>query len=173
MAYATAAGTGGIVGSRRVARMGRRFFARLVDFLVVGVVADILLESIGDELGPLVPVGQLTGDSAHQAYVVLTTVTLGGGLLWLVKAGIVGFLYEWFMVATVGATIGKLLFGVRVLDVATGRRTGTGAVKRAGALFVASLLSIIGLLFYISPLFDQQRRGWHDKIAGTIAVRSR
>ena len=86
------------------------------------------------------------------------------------------FIYELPLTALLGKTAGKILTKARVVCIKNGRVPGW---KKAGirwmALYLPLLaLPIIGIPIFLltaaSPFFNQQRRGWHDKIAGTIVV---
>lgn len=67
-----------------------------------------------------------------------------------------------------GTTIGGIVFGLQVVR-ADGRPIDwSTAVVRALACFLS--LVVVGLGF-IWIAFDDQRQGWHDKIAGTLVVR--
>ena len=67
------------------------------------------------------------------------------------------------------ATIGGILFGCQVVR-ADGRPLDwTTAIVRALACFLS--LIVVGLGF-IWIAIDEDRQAWHDKIAGTIVVRT-
>lgn len=69
-----------------------------------------------------------------------------------------------------GATIGKALVGIRVVDSVTGR-PGIG-VGRGLIRYLARIPS--GLfcgLGYLAMLVDRRRRTWHDSLSGTKVVR--
>jgi uncharacterized RDD family membrane protein YckC len=90
----------------------------------------------------------------------------------LVAMGLVGavmaasyFLFFWSLS---GQTLGKLLTGSRVVD-RRGRALGFGrAAMRLAAMFVAALPLGAG---FIGLWTDPERRGWHDRIAGTKVIR--
>jgi uncharacterized RDD family membrane protein YckC len=67
-----------------------------------------------------------------------------------------------------GQTPGKRMLGVRVMR-ADGTRLKLGnAVRRQIGYWISSIL-YLGFLWI---LFDNRRRGWHDKLAGTIVTYS-
>lgn len=69
-----------------------------------------------------------------------------------------------------GATLGKALVGIRVIDALTDR-PGPG-VLRGVSRYVARLFSAaVCLLGYLSMLTDRRRRTWHDRMTGTRVVR--
>jgi uncharacterized RDD family membrane protein YckC len=69
------------------------------------------------------------------------------------------------------ATPGKMLFGARVVDAQTGRALSVGrATLRYLGYFLSTLLFCLPLLWVA---FDRRKQGLHDKIAGSVVVRSR
>lgn len=69
------------------------------------------------------------------------------------------------------ATPGKMALSLRVVDAETGGPlTVSQSVGRYFAYFVSILPLCLGL-FWVA--FDARKRGWHDKLAGTVVVRSR
>jgi uncharacterized RDD family membrane protein YckC len=87
---------------------------------------------------------------SHQAQLIVLAVY--GAIMWKVK----------------GTTIGGIVFGLQVVR-ADGRPIDwSTAIVRALSCFLS--LVVVGLGF-IWIAFDDQRQGWHDKIAGTLVVR--
>ncbi|HBB44264.1 MAG: hypothetical protein UW27_C0013G0003 [Parcubacteria group bacterium GW2011_GWA1_44_13] len=69
------------------------------------------------------------------------------------------------------ATPGKMAVGVKVVDALTRDTMSAGqAIGRYFAYFVS--LVPLGLGF-IWIAFDSKKQGWHDKLAGTVVVRSK
>ncbi|XAH25019.1 RDD family protein [Xylophilus sp. GW821-FHT01B05] len=69
------------------------------------------------------------------------------------------------------ATPGKMAVRARVVDAATGNPLSVGqAIGRYLAYFLSALPLGLGFLWVA---FDPKRQGWHDKLAGTVVVRSR
>jgi len=82
----------------------------------------------------------------------LLVIAIYGAIMWKVK----------------GTTIGGIVFGLQVVR-ADGRPVDwSTAIVRALSCFLS--LVVVGLGF-IWIAFDDQRQGWHDKIAGTVVVR--
>ncbi len=67
-----------------------------------------------------------------------------------------------------GATIGKLLCGLTVRTVAGGR---IGLVRAAVRETVGKILSVIPLGAGLFAAAGLAKRGWHDRIAGTVVLR--
>ncbi|MBI5815074.1 MAG: RDD family protein [Nitrospinae bacterium] len=111
------------------------------------------------------------------------------GLLWLLAAmfpeGAAGSKIAFFILASAmftayffatvavwGATPLQLAAGVAVIDAETGAPPGfKGAFIRTCYLFV-TMITFIPAIGYIAAIRDPLRRGWHDRMAGTLAVTS-
>ena len=69
------------------------------------------------------------------------------------------------------ATPGKMALSIRIVDAATGNPPSTGqCVGRYFAYFVSIFPLGLGLIWVA---FDKRKQGWHDKLAGTVVVRSK
>ena len=67
------------------------------------------------------------------------------------------------------ATLGKMAMGLKVTDL-DGEQIGVGkSFLRAIGTFVSAALLMIG---YLMVAFTERKQGLHDKIAGTLVVRS-
>lgn len=87
---------------------------------------------------------------------------LGGGLLQMLY-----FVLFW---AAMGQTPGMVLLGIKVVR-PDGQPPG---LLRAFARYFGFIVSLLALgLGFIWVLFDRQRQGWFDKIAGTYVVYSK
>lgn len=93
-------------------------------------------------------------------------------------AGFADFVLSWVApaVATVAfwlykqATPGKMAISARVVDAKTGNTlTGAQAIGRYVGYFVSSIPLGLGLIWVA---FDPKKQGWHDKLAGTVVIRS-
>lgn len=82
------------------------------------------------------------------------------------------------MTAVLGRTVGRFLTKTKVVRVDNGQTPGwkKAGVRWAVLYLPLLILPLIGMLIFLltalSSLFDRQRRGWHDKIAGTKVVRT-
>ena len=94
-------------------------------------------------------------------------------------AGPADFLLSWVApaVAVVAfwiykqATPGKMALSIRIVDATTGSPPSTGqCVGRYFAYFVSIFPLGLGLLWVA---FDKRKQGWHDKLAGTVVIRSK
>jgi uncharacterized RDD family membrane protein YckC len=138
---------------------GRRVTARIVDLILEitagGLVAIAWIDWAVDESG--------------------TEWDVFGLVFWSTVV-LVGFvtLYEVAFVAWRGQTPGKMLTGIRVVDARTGERVG---VVRAAVRLLPLATTLIPLLGYFVAaiaygwaFLDEQGRGWHDRLAGTMVV---
>ena len=96
-----------------------------------------------------------------------------------IGAGIADFLISWILPAVVviifwltrQATPGKMVFSARVVDARTGGTLTLGqSIGRYLGYFVSTIPFGLGLLWVA---FDPRKQGWHDKLAGTVVVRSK
>lgn len=93
-------------------------------------------------------------------------------------AGSADFLLSWVApaVAVVAfwvykqATPGKMVFRAKVVDAKTGNPLTVGqSVGRYLGYFVSTVPLGLGLIWVA---FDPKKQGWHDKLAGTVVIRS-
>ena len=90
---------------------------------------------------------------------------LGGAYVFAVPI-IIGGYYVGLWALT-GATIGKWLLGLRVV----GADGNPPTIARSLIRFVGyGLSAVVFFLGYIWVLFDEERRAWHDELAGTWVV---
>jgi len=69
------------------------------------------------------------------------------------------------------ATPGKMAIGARVVDATTGQAPSTRQlVIRYLGYYVSTIPLMLGLIWVA---FDPRKQGWHDKLAGTVVVRSK
>lgn len=94
-------------------------------------------------------------------------------------AGAADFLVSWVAPAIAvivfwqykQATPGKMIFSARVVDARTGKKLSVGqSVGRYLGYFVSTIPFGLGLLWVA---FDPKKQGWHDKLAGTVVIRSK
>ncbi|MCX4748574.1 RDD family protein [Kitasatospora sp. NBC_01287] len=171
------------LGTVRVASMGQRFLARLIDAVVVSLILGIGL-ALG--LASVVGIAKTTKDCSnldygssdytdclnqqqHAATSALVTMLMVMGLLMAFN-----LLYEWLMVGLAGATLGKMAMGLRVVKENTGQPSLGASFIRFIIPVVGAFLCYIGaILVYVSPFFDNSGKlqGWHDRAAGTLVIK--
>jgi uncharacterized RDD family membrane protein YckC len=101
------------------------------------------------------------------------------GMQGSIVAGPADFFISWVLpaVAVIAfwlykqATPGKMVISARVVDAATGNPLSTGqAIGRYFGYFVSAVPFGLGLIWVA---FDSKKQGWHDKMAGSVVVRSK
>jgi uncharacterized RDD family membrane protein YckC len=69
------------------------------------------------------------------------------------------------------ATPGKMALSLHVVDAETG---ATLSMRQSVGRYFAYLVSIIPLfLGFVWVAFDRRKQGWHDKLAGSVVVRTK
>ncbi|MEX2658987.1 MAG: RDD family protein [Acidimicrobiales bacterium] len=140
------------------ADISTRFWARLVDGVLLGIPSVVLIVLVAD-------FGDVEGGRLDLPF-------------WAVAASVLAAaLYEIGFIAMSGQTIGKRALKIQVVDVGTGRPPGLGgATLRYLVPSVPALLPgigpFLGLLVYLSAVWNPSRQGWHDRSAGTVVVRT-
>ncbi len=93
-------------------------------------------------------------------------------------SGVVDILVSWVLppVAVIAfwnyrqATPGKILMSIKIVDAKSGDKPAMGQLI---GRYVAYFLSAIPLgMGYLWVAFDQRKQGWHDKLAGTLVVKT-
>ena len=160
----------------RVASMGRRFGARVIDGLILGVIYGVL--AFAGIAGAVNSVNDCDPNAADY-----TTCVNNASSDFAAKFGAIfgalaihSLLYEWLMTGLVGATLGKMAVGLRVVKADTGQKPGLGSA------FIRWIIPVVGsfacgigqLVVYLSPFWDKSGRqqGWHDKAASTMVVQN-
>ncbi|MYW68394.1 RDD family protein [Streptomyces sp. SID8379] len=161
-------------GMPPIAGMGRRLGARAIDGVLYSIIYFVLI-------GPMFVDSVKSATDCDPASSTYDTCVNNAssdmiGKIIPIALGMlaVTLLYEVLMISFVGATLGKLAVGIRVLRLENGQKPGLGKGLLRWVIPYAGYLACgIGmLLVYLSPFFDNSGRqqGWHDKAAGTIAV---
>ncbi|KQX66651.1 RDD family protein [Angustibacter sp. Root456] len=144
--------------------MGKRLVARIIDGVLLLVVFIILA----------VPLGVFSAMSSASDSATAGTFNFGANLGFQALVLLIGAGYEIGMIGARGATIGKQVMGLKVINIETGAVPGFGSAALRWLIpFIGSFFCGIGeLLVYVSPFFDNSGRqqGWHDKVAKTQVV---
>src|SRR5262249_61917440 len=91
------------------------------------------------------------------------------------KLQVVALIVTWLYFALLessprGATVGKMVCGLRVVD-EQGNRISFG--RATGRFFAKIISGIILMIGYLMVAFTERKRGLHDIIAGTLVVKVR
>jgi uncharacterized RDD family membrane protein YckC len=146
------------IGLTRYGGLGKRFLARLIDGLLVGIPISIILA-------------------------VLPGIPLGGFVAGIVSAA-AGFGYFVYLETTKGATIGKQLLSLRVTEeVGTSPISSDASMRRNAWMLIGALsgIPVIGALASLASLViviaiavtlngDDRKQGLHDRMGGTLVV---
>ena len=96
---------------------------------------------------------------------VIAGVLNTAGEVWLVALAAYGALMWKFK----GTTIGGLVCGIKVVRRDGAELNWDTAIVRALGCFLSMVVAGLGFLWIV---FDEDRQAWHDKIAGTLVVRT-
>ncbi|MBX6342036.1 MAG: RDD family protein [Thermomicrobiaceae bacterium] len=145
--------TAGAPSSAAAAYAGfwRRFFAVVVDSIIVSIPANIVAGMFGAAV--------IVGESGVQYRPLESSLQ-----------AIFLIVYETYLIANWnGQTLGKKLLGVRVVS-ADGQPI---SIERALARSAMKLVSGFALLLgYLWMLWDARSQTWHDKVARTYVVKA-
>ena len=148
----------------RLASVGRRWLAIIIDGLIVGVMT-LLLVSVGGafatiEAALLSEDPTMVSDAASQLQNDVLTVNFLVSAVYNVA----------FMTMFNGQTLGKILLKLRVIK-KNGQRIGIlDAIIRNVFGYTISGMFLLG---YLWAAFDREKQTWHDKLAGTVVVDER
>jgi len=68
-----------------------------------------------------------------------------------------------------GATPGKMIMGLIIVDARTLERASTTRLLVRYLSYFISMLPLFLGIFWVA--FDKRKQGWHDKIAGTLVIK--
>jgi uncharacterized RDD family membrane protein YckC len=157
----------------RPALLIRRLGARLLDTAVlvgaVSVVGVPLVQQASQHLRDKIDAARtLSGQT--QVWLVDPTV-LGDAALLLIAVLVVGFVYEALPTAAWGRTLGKALFGLRVVDRRSKRPPALARSLVRWLTYQLSMLLLVGVFGLLRGLTDRPwRRGWHDRAGRTLVA---
>lgn len=154
----------------RLARPVERLGARTLDGVIVAIPSGIWAFAQGRDA--------LVVDES-------TSITTLGALLlatfgvFLVTA-LVSFVYEVAPTARWGQTLGKRILGIKVVNVSTGAAPGLSKSLGRWALLILPIsvpyVQVPGALFFLLCVLTMGHepfyRGWHDKAAGTLVIKT-
>ncbi len=139
--------------------------ATLIDAIIVRVVVHPIAAIFG--FGGLAITG--LGEHSLRHGFGLPLLIFGGGVLGAIVIG-ASWLYEALMESSsYQATLGKMIFGMKVTDLNGNRIDFLRATGRHFAKIVSGLLLCFG---FIMVGFTERKQGLHDMLAGTLVRRS-
>jgi uncharacterized RDD family membrane protein YckC len=149
------------IGVRRYAGFWIRFVARIIDGIILGVVALIINLPIQMAFG--LSAMRPGADLATALPMMLGTLGISLAIQIILQAA-----YEIYFLSTRGATIGKLALGLKVIR-ADG---GSLSVGQSAGRFFAYLLDAYFTLTigFIIAGFDSEKRALHDRICDTRVI---
>lgn len=158
----------------RPAGLGRRLAARLLDTIIVMAVTGAAAVPLGTaayhHLKDKVDEARQTGETVT---VWLIDGTTGVQLAIVLGVALVaGLLYEVLPTAKWGRTLGKKLFGLRVVDIESQLAPGFGPSLRRWLTHTVLDALVVGVVGLVWCMVDRPwRQCWHDKAARTFVAR--
>lgn len=139
------------------------FWIRLVAAIIDGIIVNVIVMPLSFMVGGFSGMAGAMSGMSHEGIPVL------GGLLG-VGIGIFGsWLYEAFMTSSsYQATLGKMIFGMKVTDLNGNRISFERATGRHFAKWLSAMILMIG---YIMAGFSARKQALHDMLAGTLVRR--
>jgi uncharacterized RDD family membrane protein YckC len=149
---------------RRYGGFWRRLVAYTIDKVILYFISLFLLLTAFLALG--------RGGVSLSSIAATGNIPRGVGLIvifYAIAMSITDMIYFIWFHGSVGQTPGKMLLGLRVIQVSGDDMTFGVAFLR----WVGTLVSILFLsLGYLWIAIDGEKQGWHDKIAATLVIRT-
>jgi uncharacterized RDD family membrane protein YckC len=134
----------------------------VVAAIIDAIILRIVVAPVGMIFGGLGMAGTLSG--MHHTGLGI----LGGGIT-IILLVFGSWLYEAFMESSsYQATLGKMIFGMKVTDLSGNRISFERATGRHFAKWLSTMILGIG---YIMVGFTERKQGLHDLLAGTLVRR--
>lgn len=152
------------MADKRFGGFWRRLMAYVIDRIILYLIS-LILFLIG-------LIALKLGGVSFGSIVMTGVLPLGAGLfttVYIVTTFLTGMIYFIWFHGTVGQTPGKMLFGLRVIQI-SGEKMNIGiAFLRWVGCLVSGLVFLLGFIWIA---FDRRKQGWHDKIAATLVIRT-
>ncbi|MGC9396242.1 MAG: RDD family protein [Anaerolineae bacterium] len=137
----------------------KRFFAYLIDSVIVGLIAGVPAGCLGG-LAPMFMSGM---DEDFLVFVIVIIVFIA--VIW---AFIASALYYAIMWSRSGQTLGKKWLGIKIVTADWNPPSFWLALGRAViGYWLSNLVFGLGFLWM---LWDDYQQGWHDKLFGTYVI---
>lgn len=136
------------------------FWIRFVAAIIDGIIVQVVVLPLSFLAGGVVGFAGAMGGAPRSGIPIL------GGIIGFV-IGIAGtWLYEALMLSsTRQATLGKMIFGMKVTDLSGNRLSFAHATGRYFAKWLSAFTLLIG---YIIAGFTERKQALHDMVAGTL-----
>jgi len=139
------------------------FWIRVVAAIIDAIILRVVVAPFSMIFGGLGLAGGMMTGLPHIGHV------LGGGVTFILLL-FGSWLYEAFMESSsYQATLGKMIFGLKVTDLNGNRISFERATGRHFAKWLSGLILCIG---YIMVGFTERKQGLHDLLAGTLVRRT-
>ena len=170
---------------REPAGLGLRVVSHLLDWSLQSAVQVVFALALAwDDLLALAGDLASLSSSSDPATAIVEAVedVIAGPLLWsVIIAWLVGGVLEVLLTLRFGGSLGKMLTGLEVIEVDSGRRPGWRRVAArwlglgwaAPAGLVSPAAQFVPFAGYGLAWFDPQRRALHDRLSGIAVVRRR
>lgn len=140
------------------------FWIRFIAFIIDAVIVRVVVAPIGMIFGIAGLAGGMTHGLPHVGMALL-----GGGVTAIFSV-FASWLYEALMESSsYQATLGKMIFGMKVTDLNGNRISFAQATGRHFAKWLSGIILCIG---YIMVGFTERKQGLHDILAGTLVLKS-
>ena len=133
-----------------------RLVAYIIDGVIIGVGAGIILAIFGSS--------SLAAGQAASGVPFTAMNAIGLILLTVWSVGYVIFFWS-----TRGQTPGKMIMGIKIVTIDGGSMGVGKSIVRLIGYAISAMVFCLGFLWII---WDKDKQGWHDKIAGTYVVKS-
>ena len=134
-----------------------RLVAYIIDAIILAIDQGILMAIFG--------LSSFMTQSGGGSQVSIGALQIIGFILILVW-DIGYFVYFW---SSSGQTPGKMIMGIKVVSVDGGPVSVGKAIVRLIGYAISGIVIYLGFLWII---WDKEKQGWHDKIAGTYVVKT-
>lgn len=140
-----------------------RFIAYFLDSLIIGFLS--LPVTIGLQFAMFSQMGNMDPEAlANASFPIGLTI-----VSWIINLAIMGTYGGWFY-SRKGATPGKMIFGLEVIDAQTGSYLSfqKGALRDSIGKLISSVVLLIG---YIMAAFHPEKAAFHDLLVGSRVIR--
>ncbi len=141
------------------------FWIRLVAFIIDVIIVRVLLSPLTMLFGLGFGFSGMMGGFSHAAFGLHLLAAMVFGFV----LACASWLYEAFMLSSpYQATLGKMIFGMKVTDLGGNRISFARATGRHFAKWLSGMILFIG---FIMVGFTERKQGLHDMLAGTLVWR--